>query len=137
MAYQIKRQKRIQEELELLNSDGTVAYTIVTDLTVDNIAKDFRACQIEIVHAQQRIKDTDNIVEATEQLGNAIIKFFNLIFGEVQTEILLKFYENNYTEMATEVLGFINSVIAPEIKKAVDERKKQIKGKYGMLKGKR
>lgn len=137
MAYKIKRQQRIQEDLELVNDDGSIYAVISTNITADSIAKDFRACQVEIIHAQQNIKSAEDINKAHTELGNAIIKMFRLIFGDAQTETILEFYENNYIEMATNVMGFIDNVIVPAIVKAVAERKAEIKRQYASIKGRK
>lgn len=137
MAYQIKRQKRITETMELTDSDGTVAHTIVTDLTVDNIAKSFRECQLNILHAQQEIKNSDDVSVAQEKLGNAIIALFNLLFGREQTENILEFFEGNYTEMIMQIMPFINDVIKPAIDTAVKDSKAEIAEKLNLSRAQR
>ena len=130
MAYQVKRQSKINEELQLLNKDGSVYATLTTNLNIDTVAKEFRTCQNDIVRANLNIKKAENIELAHTQLGDAFVKLLELIFGDVQTEKILEFYEHDYIEMVTDVSGFITSVIAPEIEKAVTERKKQLAEQY-------
>lgn len=120
----------MHEELELLNEDGSVFQTIIVELKVDEIIKEFRAKQLELIHAQQALKNSTSDKEKIEKLGNAVISFFELIFGEKQSELIINYYEKNYTEMVTDIFPFINEKITPAITLAVNEYKSKLSKNY-------
>lgn len=126
MAYQAKRQARIEEELELVNKDGSIYRTLKTDLTVDAIAKEFRQLQLDLVRAQQQTVESDDLTDKRKQVGDAFIKLLQLIFGEEDTVTILTFYEHNYIEMVQEITPFIAECISPAIMQAVKERRQTV-----------
>ena len=80
MAYKIKKQHNIIEDIELLAEDNSVSMTIHVDINPDAIAKDYRHIQLELIHAQKAVNNKSN--DAFEQFEKAVISMFNLIFGE-------------------------------------------------------
>ncbi len=125
MAYQIKRQARITEDLELLGKDGEVLHTLPVDVNIDSIMREYRACEVEIAKAEQAVKWKEE--NAVEQLGSAIIHMYTVIFGETQTDIILAFFEKDYSEMMVQIMPFINDVITPTIVKYAKQRKLELK----------
>ncbi|HNX64899.1 MAG TPA: hypothetical protein PKI60_06940 [Oscillospiraceae bacterium] len=134
MAYQVKRLKKIEDAIELLNNDGSVAKVISVNLTVEDIALQINKARNDIISAQLFIKKAgiEQISEAQEQLGTAVISLFNLVFGEQQTAEILDFYENNYSEMITCIFPFISDVIFPAIAEAAKERKELVAKSFNL-----
>lgn len=130
MAYQIKRKKQIYEELELLNEDDSVYKTLTVNLTIDDILKEFRQTQLNLMHAQQEVKKAPESEEKVAKVGLAIVEFFKVIFGTNQTEIILEFYKENYTEMFKDIIPFIQNVVTPNINLAVKDYKDNIAKNY-------
>lgn len=133
MAYQVSRKKKISEELELLNEHGEAAKTITVDIDVDRIAMEFNKRYNAVVRAQMAAKavkaDAPN-PEAFENLGNAIIELYSLIFGESQTTEMLDFFEGNHIEMLTQTMPFVVDVVMPSIRMSAEEIKESAAQNY-------
>ena len=72
--------------------------------------------------------------EALEAFGNVVISMFTLVFGKENTAKILEFYQDNYTEMATEITPFIANVIAPAVEQAVEKKKQQLANNFNFNK---
>jgi len=128
---ELKRSSRIVEELKVGDE------VIKINLNPNELLKNYRRAELDIVKAQQEIVklqkegvESDKISQALEVYGNAIINLFKLIFGDKNTKIILDFYEDNYAEMAEEVIPYINEVITPKIKEVAEEQKQKLRKKY-------
>lgn len=128
---ELKRSSKIVEQLKIGDK------IIEINLSTTDLVTRFRKTQLDILHAEKEIKelqtkgiDSDNMTEAFEAYGNAIVRLFELIFGDENSQIILEFYENNYEEMALEVTPFINEVIVPKIQEVYQEQKSKLKVKY-------
>lgn len=129
---ELKRSSSIIDKIKLGDE------VIEINLSTADIVKRFRAVHLDILHAEQEVKKLrnegitkENMADAFETYGNAILKLFELIFGEENTAKIVKFYESNYEEMAIEVTPYINEVIVPKIQAAGEEQKARAKQKYG------
>jgi len=129
MAYKIKRQAKIVEELEL---DGLKVLEINID--IDLIAREYRTAYLNVIDAEARLREIkkhgvkDETVE--EMYGNAIISLMNMLLGIENTTEILDYYDKNYAEMIIEIYPFLTEVIIPQVNKAVEERNKNITTKY-------
>ena len=126
MAYTVTRKNRIKEQLQLCNSDGSVALVADVDLNVDIIANRISKAYETLGMAQLALQEAPNDSRAMEAYGNAVISVFNVIFGEENTEKIVAFYENNWSEMLLDLFPFINNEIMPKIREASEERKAQL-----------
>ena len=124
--YQVTRQNRIKEQLQLCHADGTVALTADVDLNVDMIANRVSKAYETLGIAQLALQEAPNDGAAMEAYGNAVISVFNVIFGEENTQKIVEFYENNWTEMLLDLFPFINNEIMPKIREASADRKAQL-----------
>lgn len=82
----------------------------------------------KVLDAQGKLKDIQTKIEAltrnntkitqelVEFLGDTIIYFFNVVFGEKNTQKILDFYEGNYDEMLLKVYPFILTTYLPTLK---------------------
>ena len=137
MAYQARREKKIAETLELVNNDGTVSKKIEVNLNADSIARSFRDKQNELIRAEMDIKhckDKGEYDKILETFGSAMLSIFELIFGAENTAAILEFYENNYVEMATQIMPFISDVIVPAVDEAFAKKREQLANNYNLSK---
>ena len=134
MAYQVKRSKKVKEELELVDEDGKVVKKIIVDLDANTIVKQLSKEYINLTNAsialEKAKKSKEDLSECVEALGNAVISLFTTVFGEKNAIEIINFYENNYTEMCTEVLPFVTEVIIPKVRESAKEVKSEIASKY-------
>ena len=136
MAYQIKRHKRVQEELELLDDKGNVIHKLIVDLDADAIAKQISEKYLALVNAQKNMasiqQDVDNggYDKALEIIGTTIVDLFETVFGEDATKTIVRFYENKYIEMCQEVLPFVVNVIIPRVRSVAQESRDQVMQGY-------
>lgn len=82
----------------------------------------------KVLDAQGKLKDIQTKIETltrnntnitqelVEFLGDTIIYFFNVVFGEKNTQKILDFYEGNYDEMLLKVYPFIINTYLPTLK---------------------
>lgn len=131
MAYTIKRSGHIKDEVTVEDNGKTL--TIKVDLTVDDILANYnqalRAIQEASTTAEKARADRDPeaIGAASEALGRGVISLFGMLFGVDQTQEILTFYENRYTEMLADFLPYITQVIMPKIQEAKDNLAKRYK----------
>lgn len=134
MAYQVKRSKKVKEELELVDEDGKVVKKIIVDLDANTIVKQLSKEYINLTNASIALEKAKNskedLSESVKALGNAVISLFTTVFGEKNAIEIINFYENNYTEMCTEVLPFVTEVIIPKVRESAKEVKSEIASKY-------
>ena len=126
MAYTVTRKNRIKEQLQLCHADGTVALVADVDLNVDIIANRVSKAYEALAMAQNTLQESPRDSRAMEAYGNAVIAVFDIIFGEENTEKIVAFYENNWSEMLLDLFPFINNEIMPKIREASEERKAQL-----------
>lgn len=126
MAYTVTRKNRIKEQLQLCHADGTVALVCDVDLNVDVIANRVSKAYETLAMAQNTLQESPRDARAMEAYGNAVIAVFDIIFGEENTQKIVEFYENNWSEMLLGLFPFINNEIMPKIQEASDERKAQL-----------
>lgn len=136
MAYQIKKSRKIFEELELCNDNGDVEKTLTINLDVDSIAPVFRKKQVALINAQKELKNIQKMGNqadfdaAYELYGRALVDIFELTLGADNAAEILDFFENNYIEMCTQVVPFISEIIIPSIENSIFEKKKQMKNMH-------
>lgn len=130
MAYQIKKSDRITENLELLDSNNNVTLTIHINIEIGRIAKEYRQLQIELAEAQNMISQGSE--QAFEAFGNAVIKLFRCLFGDENTQKILEYFENDYTEMAVQCMPFISDVIQPAIEKYSRSKREIMANNYNL-----
>ena len=119
--YELKRKKKIEESLKI----GDEVLTI--SIEPEAVARDFNRVRSEIIRAQSQIKSAgpDELEAAQEYYGAALIALMKLLLGEENTEKVVAFYEGNYIEMTSEVIGYLADVIVPQI----DETIKAMRGR--------
>ena len=123
MAYQIKKNADVVEELELLNADGSLAECIRVQLDGGTVAERISRCYVDLLEAQRNLTGAEPSTETYEKLGKAVIALFQAVFGEADTERILAFYQGNFVEMCQSVIPFITKVLLPKIRRAAKGKK--------------
>ena len=110
MAYELKRSKKIIEEIKLDN--GTI---IKAELNIHNIIMEYTKAYNNMIRLEKKLQDLtpENTDQLYEEIGQTVIKLMQIIFGNQNTDILLKYYENNYFELAENMQNFIINKIQP------------------------
>lgn len=130
--YQITR-NHIVEDLEI--NDNGKKLQLKVDISADTILTAYNKAQYKLAEASmaankaEKQKDTEM---AEEAMGNAILGLFEVVFGEAQTQKILKFYDNRYLEMLGDIAPFISEVITPKVQEAqkrIGDRYKQVAGR--------
>ncbi len=129
MAYVLKRQKRIKEQLKLIDENDNVVKVIDIDFDVDEKMKAFNKARNDVIRAEQDIANA-NAEDVKKAYGDAIISLLTVIFGEDGANNILEFYDNRYVEMTEELMPFIATVFIPEMEKRAREKRDKLAAKY-------
>lgn len=130
--YQITR-NHIVEDLEI--SDNGKKLQLKVDISADTILTAYNKAQYKLAEASiaaNKAKKDNDTEKAEEAMGDAVLGLFEVVFGESQTQKILKFYDNRYLEMLGDIAPFISEVIAPKVQEAqtrISERYKQVAGR--------
>lgn len=136
MAYQARRQKKLQEEFQLVDERGRVVKTIYVsldaDTTVVNINRKYAALTKSLYETNElrRNIDSEQLEECLEKLGRAVVNILDAVFGEEDAECILQFYDNRYIEMTQEVMPFVSEVVLTRLLELKKENQKTITSKY-------
>lgn len=129
MAYQARRSAVLIEDIELINKENKVEKVIHVEFNADAMVREFNAARNGIIRAQAEANKSD-VSDKYTTFGEAVIEIFRVVFGEENTREIIKFYENNYLEMVSELMPFITDVAAPAVQQAVDAKKQQLANNY-------
>ena len=122
--YQITR-NHVVEDLKVTDAGTGEELVLHVDLSVDQTLQ--RYLQAAEAFAKARNNANKGLTEErVEELGEAILNLFVVIFGQEQAQKLVDFYGESYTEMLADVVPFINDVVAPKI----NEAQKRIMAQY-------
>lgn len=140
MAYQIKRSQKTIEQLDLVDSAGSVK-TIDVRLDADGLVEKVSKKYMDLLNAQKEASELnvvtanpEKVVQTQERLGNVTLALFEAVFGEEDTKTILDFYDGNTIEMIQAVVPFIVQVVIPEIRKISQENRKQAMQSYARKK---
>ena len=127
--FELKRSEKIVEQIKLGDE------IIEVNLDAGAIQARFTKGYNELLRAQSALNgatsDTlDAVSDKLEQYGNAVVGVLQVIFGEENTQKILAFDENNYTEMFTQIYPFIGEVIIPKISEASKRKADELKALY-------
>ena len=127
--FELKRSEKIVEQIKLGDE------IIEVNLDAGAIQARFTKGYNELLRAQSALNgatsDTlDAVSDKLEQYGNAVVGVLQVIFCEENTQKILAFYENNYTEMFTQIYPFIGEVIIPKISEASKRKADELKALY-------
>lgn len=122
--YEIKRKGKIKETLKVTD-DGGKELTLAVDLNIDDILGHYNIARRALADAQTAAKQKDE--DAAAKMGQAIMALFTVVFGAEQTNTLVSFYENRYTEMLADLMPFLSEAVIPKINDAMQQRAAQYK----------
>lgn len=137
MAYQARRNKRYEEDFELVDENGAVQHTLHVSLDADDMTVKINRKYValtralsEATEAKRKVETAEDLQGVFETLGNAMVDLLQAVFGEENAKILLDFYEDSYIEMSREVLPFISNVVIPRMIEIRKDNQKALLGKY-------
>lgn len=126
--YELKRKKHIEEQLKI----GEEVLTISID--PEGIARKFNAARSEVIRAEGKIAQVkanpEELAAAQEYYGAALLALMQFLLGEENTEKIITFYEGNYVEMTSDVIGFIVDIIIPQIDAVIKEMRESAARAY-------
>lgn len=144
MAYQAKRNKRFEEDFELVDENGVVQHTLKVSLDADDMVAKINQKYTALVRALSDVQEikrkeasNEQLSDAVEMLGRAEIDMFEAVFGADGTETIQQFYKDHYIEMAKEVIPFITGVVIPRLTEIKAENKKALVSQYNRAKKRR
>lgn len=144
MAYQAKRNKRFEEDFELVDENGVVQHTLKVFLDADDMVAKINRKYTALVRALSDVQEikrkeasNEQLSDAVEMLGRAEIDMFEAVFGADGTETIQQFYKDHYIEMAKEVIPFITGVVIPRLTEIKAENKKALVSQYNRAKKRR
>lgn len=127
--YVIKKKSAFSDTLRLEDEQGNKQEIKFTLSLKPEMIKEYRRLQLELIELQKQTQDKQD-EQTVERFGKCIVSVFELLFGAENTQKILEFYENNYTEMIVDILPYIQTVIAPELKGAVKQIKKNTMNRF-------
>lgn len=137
MSYQAKRSKKYIEEFELVNENGEIAYHMEVKLDAAELIKNIHGKYLNLVKALGKVQkySTEALTheetpDAIEILGQAMVDMLQVVFGKENADIIVRFYEGRYVEMAQEVFPFFTDVVVPRCDEIIKAQREQIKSKY-------
>ena len=137
MAYQARRSKEVYEELELLDENDNVVHCLKIHLDVDTMSRTLNEKYVELVKAEQDIKNLqidmtkkEKMEQALERVGNAVHDLYEAVFGVENTEIIMEFYKDRMVEMNLEITPFIRDVVIPHVRESVKDSQRRAEYKY-------
>lgn len=132
MAFQIKRSRKITEELQLCDENGAVAKTLDIEIDIDSIAAELRRRVVNITTAEKQLKkaSADDYAQAYELYGQTVTDVFSVCFGAENTKEIIEHFGGNYIEMSVAVVPFIYEVVLPAANEAIKQRNDGLKRMY-------
>ena len=132
MAFKLKRFKKT-ESIELVNEEGVTEKVITVRLDKAGLAMNASKKFVEIqrlLAMAEKARGKENEEELVTKLGQTVIDFFEIIFGEEDTKAILEFYEGKYIEMALEVMPFIQGKILPTARAMAQQNRRTAMASY-------
>ena len=126
--YQVQRNNRIIEQLQLIDKKRDVTCTLDVDINLDRVgAKISHANELVQMAYSAAKKDPENPA-LYDACAEATLALITAVFGEDGCKQIVDFYEGpeSWLEMLVGLFEFINNVIIPQVNEASAERKKQL-----------
>ena len=131
--YKVKRTRKFYDTLQLCDEQGNVQKELKIEVDIDAIATGFREVLTQLEKAQKGLQDNQKLKQQKEfdkayyDYGKALIKLFEMCFGKDNTEEIVTFFENRYTEMSVEIVPYITKEIIPLVGEAIKQKKNNLK----------
>lgn len=131
--YKIKRTRKFYDTLQLCDGEGNVQKELKIEVDIDAITTGFREVLNMLekaekgLHDKQKLKQQKDFDKAYYDYGAALVKMFEMCFGKDNTEEIVTFFENRYTEMSVEIVPYITKEIIPLVGEAIKQKKANLK----------
>lgn len=131
--YKVKRTRNFFDTLQLCDEQGNVQKELKIEVDIDAIATGFREVLTQLEKAQKGLQDNQKLKQQKEfdrayyDYGKALVKLFEMCFGKDNTEEIVAFFENRYTEMSVEIVPYITKEIIPLVGEAIKQKKNNLK----------
>lgn len=111
MAYQAKRNKRFEEDFELVDENGVVQHTLKVSLDADDMVAKINRKYTALVRALSDVQEikrkeasNEQLSDAVEMLGRAEIDMFEAVFGADGTETIISRWQRKSSHLSPELL---------------------------------
>ncbi|MCM1055535.1 MAG: hypothetical protein NC394_08440 [Bacteroides sp.] len=131
--YKVKRTKKFYDTLQLCDEQGNAQKELKIEVDIDAVATGFREVLARLekaekgLHDKQSLNQQKDFDKAYYDYGAALVKMFEMCFGKENTEAIVTFFENRYTEMSVELVPYITKEIIPLVGEAIKQRKAELK----------
>ena len=127
--YTLTQNQSFSDEIKLEKKDGTIEILeIKINLNPDLVQK-YRSLQVQMIDLQSQYKNNPENPQIIENIGKVVVDIFSLLFGEENTKKLLEFYDEDYTQMLSDLFPYIQNVLVPKITEVAKKRQKNLKRK--------
>lgn len=111
MAYKLERAKVITYDMTLGEE------TLTFHIKPFDIMRDYQIAEAELIQSRDKLQAAGKVAstETAVTYGQAIVRYFEILFGKEVTAKILAFFENNYSEMCVQVFPFIVNELKPKI----------------------
>lgn len=133
MKYRIGRTEKLHDVIELTDESGNIVKSLEITIDVDIAAKELTQKYYNFLNISRQLKEAQKINDKNEffKLAKlytlAIDELFGICFGEANRLAIYEFYENNYLEMAQQLVPYIFNRLIPAVNKAVQQKKNNLK----------
>jgi hypothetical protein len=124
--YELKRRKKLTEELALKDDNNKIVQTLKIEIDPDAMLGEYVQAQNAVIRAKEALSGETSEEKATEY-GNAVVAVLQVVLGAENTEKLLTFYENRYSELLEDIWPYIMNVINPLMKKASKDKTERMR----------
>ena len=112
----------IEDRIEIINPAGEVVLDLPVRLNVTQVCSQIMQRRIELQSALESGED--------EQVGEAIVRLYEICLGEDNANKLFEWYENDYITMINDMTPFFTDILFPAVDAARDrlvESRKKVK----------
>lgn len=124
--YTLVQNQNFLDDIQLQKADGTTEILHISLSISPDLVKQYRQLQVRLMNLEKKRKSGID-EEIASQIGMAIVDIFNLLFGKANTQKLLEFYANDFTQMVAEIFPYIQGEIIPKFQQMAKSRKQALK----------
>ena len=124
--YTLVQNQNFLDDIQLQKADGTTEILHISLSISPDLVKKYRQLQVRLMNLEKKRKSGID-EEIASQIGIAIVDIFNLLFGKANTQKLLEFYANDFTQMVAEIFPYIQGEIIPKFQQMAKSRKQALK----------
>lgn len=121
--YTIEKSRTFDDELKITDESRELLLKIHLEINPSMIPQ-YRALLLRLTELQKQSQPD------VTSIGACIVDIMGLLLGKTNTEKIIAFYENNYTQMLYDIFPYIQQVIVPEFEKLAKDRKKMFSKKW-------